>query len=183
MGNPSPATQLSIIKKLTVRDLITAKSIRTSKSYIRLGYLTEAGWAFLRKKPKHKPLRGGLVHTHICRWKQALDLKNGAEESICEFPIPGTRGSADVGSKFNGTWHCTEVIVDCDSNICDHARDCFVNSSDIESLTIVTLLKSEHHKIRDKIMSDAKLVFFINRIKFVAVDQIIRELWPCEKQK
>jgi len=178
MGNLSPATQRSIIKKLIARKLINSEDIRTSKSNLRLGSLTDTGWDFLNKESKYKPLRGKMIHTHICRWKQALDLKNGAEESICEFSIPGTNGSADVGSKFKGVWHCTEVIVDCESNICDHVRDCFINSSDIESLTIVTLLKSEHKHIRDRIMSNSQLIFHINRIRWMVVDKIIRGLWP-----
>jgi hypothetical protein len=177
MGSLSPATQRSIIKKLIIKKMIISEDIRTSKSKIRLGCLTEAGWNFLNKKSKYKPLRGKMIHTHICRWKQSLDLKNGAQESICEYPIPNTKGFSDIGSKFNGQIHCTEVIVDCSSNICHHARDCFINSKDIESLTIVTLLKSEHSKIRDTIMSDPELVFFINRIKFMTVDEILRGLW------
>jgi hypothetical protein len=178
MGNLSPATQRNTIKKLITKKMIISEDIRTSKSKIRLGCLTEAGWNFLNKKSKYKPLRGKIIHTHICRWKQSLDLKNGAQESICEFPIPNTTGFSDIGSKFNGQIRCTEVIVDCTSNICHHVRDCFVNSKSIESLTIVTLLKSEHSQIRDTIMSDPELVFFINRIKFMVVDEILRELWP-----
>jgi predicted transcriptional regulator len=177
MGNLSPATQRNIIKKLKTKGLIDYDSIRTSKSYIRLGCLTEEGWTFLNKKSKYKPLRGKMIHTHICRWKQSFDLKNGAQESICEFPIPQTTGYSDVGSRFNSIIHCTEVIVECTSNICHHARDCFIKSKAVESLTFVTLLKSEHPKIRDMIMSDPELVFFINRINFMTVDQILKGLW------
>jgi hypothetical protein len=178
MGNLSPATQRSIIIKLIDKDLINYSLIRKSKSSLRVGNLTKSAWQFLNKQSKFKPLRGSDKHTAICRWKQRLDLKNGAEESICEFPIPETTGFSDIGSKFNGKIHCTEVIVDCTSNICHHTRDCFIKSRAIESLTIVTLLKSEHSQIRDTIMSDPELVFFINRIKFMTVDEILKGLWP-----
>jgi len=110
--------------------------------------------------------------------KRDLDLKKGADESIIEFPYPNSSGFGDVGSKFNGKWHCTEVVVNCTSNICDHVKSCFIDSAgQVESLTIVTLLKSQHKKILEKIMSVPELAFFINRINFMTLEQIIKELY------
>jgi hypothetical protein len=177
MGNPSPATQQKIIDRLVELDLIEALQIRISKSPIRLGYPTTAGWNYVNAQPRFKPLRGGLVHTHICRWKQALDMRGGCDECICEFPIPNTTGFSDVATKINGVWRCTEVVVDCTSNICHHVRDCLISSSDIESLTIVTLLKSEHEDIRTKIISNTDLVDLVSRIGFATVGQILKDLY------
>lgn len=178
MGNLSPATQLKVIKKLKKIKFIEATQIRTSKSPLRLGQLTEAGWDFLKDKSRFKSLRGGLVHTHVCHWKQALDIKKGSDESICEFPYPNSTGFCDIGTRINGKLYCTEVVIDCDCNICDHVKSCFVDSNEVETLTIVTLLKSEHEKLHEMIMSKPELVFFVNRIRFLTVNEILKELWP-----
>ena len=123
-------------------------------------------------------MRGDDIHNNIGFLKRDLDIKNGAEESICEFQYPNSSGFGDIGSKFNGKWHCTEVVVNCDSNICGHVKSCFIDAAgQVESLTIVTLLKSEHKKILEKIMSVPELVFFVNRIKFMTLEQIIKELY------
>ena len=123
-------------------------------------------------------MRGDKIHNNIGFLKRDLDIKNGAEKSICEFQYPNSSGFSDIGSKFNGKWYCTEVVVNCDSNICDHAKSCFIDAAgQVETLTIVTLLKSEHKKILEKIMSVPELVFFVNRIKFMTLEQIIKELY------
>ncbi|MFH1613785.1 MAG: hypothetical protein ABIG61_01695 [Planctomycetota bacterium] len=123
-------------------------------------------------------MRGDDIHNNIGFLKRDLDIKNGAEESICEFPYPNSPGFADLGSKFNGKWHCTEVVFNCTSNICTHATHCFINADgQVESLTIVTLLKSEHKKILGMVMSVPELVFFISRIKFMTLDEIIKGLY------
>ncbi|MFC1604019.1 hypothetical protein ACFL5F_03235 [Planctomycetota bacterium] len=176
MGNLSPATQQKIIKKLVKLKLIEVVQIRTGKSSQRLGQLTDTGWDFLNDKSKFKPLRGGSAHTHACRLKQALDIKRGCDESICECPYPNSTGFSDVGTWINGKLHCTEVVIDCDSNICHHVRSCFISSSQVESLTIVTLLKSEHKKLLAK-MSEPDLVFFSSRIFFSTLDEILKELY------
>lgn len=176
IGNLSPATQQKIIKKLKKIKFIEATQIRTSKSPLRLGQLTNAGWDYIKDKSKYKPLRGGLVHTHVCRWKQTLDIKKGCDESICELQYPNSTGFCDVGTKINGELHCTEVVVDCDCNICDHVKSCFIDSNEVKTLTIVTLLKSEHEKLLEMIVSKPELVFFVNRIRFLTVNEILKEL-------
>jgi hypothetical protein len=123
-------------------------------------------------------MRGDPTHNNICYLKHDLDIKKGAEEAIVEFRYPNSLGFADLGSKFNGKWHATEVVVSCDSNINDHIRDCFVDAKgQIESLTIVTLLKSEHQKILEKIMSVSELAFYVNRIQFTTLENILNELY------
>jgi len=178
MGGLSPATQQKIIKKLENLKLIETKHIRTSKSPLRLGQLTKAGWDYLNDKSKFKPLRGDMVHTHACRLKQALDIKRGCEESICEFPYPNSTGFSDIGTTINGKLHCTEVVIGCDSNICQHVRSCFIDANNqVETLTIVTLLKSQHEQIRQKILSDPQLSLYMNSIAFVTLDDILKELY------
>ena len=177
MNISSPATQKKIIQKLVKMNFLETAQIRTSKSTRGLGQLTKAGWDYLKDKSKSKPLRGGLVHTHVCRWKQALDIKQGCDESICELQYPNSTGFCDVGTRVNGKLHCTEVVIDCDSNICDHVRSCFIDSDAVETLTIVTLLKSEHKKIQEMILSNHELAFFINRINLLTVDEILKALY------
>lgn len=119
-----------------------------------------------------------LAHNNICYLKRDLELKNGAEKSICEFQYPNSTGFGDIGSKFKGKWYCTEVVVNCTSNIVVHAKSCFIESQGhVETLTFVTLLKSEHRKILERIMSVPELVFFVNRIKFMTLEDILKELY------
>ena len=123
-------------------------------------------------------MRGDTTHTNTCLLKRDLDLKNGAEESICEAQYPNSNGFGDVRSKFNGKLHFSEIVVNCTSNIVHHVKSCFVESQGkVETLTIVTLLKSEHRKILESIMSVPELVFFANRIKFMTLEDILKELY------
>lgn len=123
-------------------------------------------------------MRGDTPHTNICFLKRDLDLKLGAEESICEAQYPNSNGFGDIRSKFNGKLHFSEIVVNCTSNIVDHVKSCFIESQgQVETLTIVTLLKSEHRRILEQIMSVSDLVFYVNRIKFMTLEQIIKELY------
>jgi hypothetical protein len=181
MGNPAPATQKRILEGLERKGLITSAVVHTARA-IRIAYPTAAGWQHLNKKSRFSPLRGGMVHTFVCRWKQALDLKRGCEESTCECQYPNSSGIGDVCTKISGKLHFTEVVIDCNSNINKHLRSCFLDSDQVESLTIVTLLKSEHATIRTTILADPELVFCIGRISFVTVDQILKELYSDESR-
>ena len=178
VGNLSSGTQQKIIKHLEKLKFIETILERTGKMFVRFADLTEAGMKLLNKEPEKKEIRGNKTHRKICYLKKDLDLKNGAEKSVCEFQYPNSTGFGDVGSKFKGKWHSTEVVVNCTSNICDHVKSCFIDSQgQVESLTIVTLLKSEHRKILEKIMSAPELVFFVNRIKFMTLEDILKELY------
>ncbi len=123
-------------------------------------------------------MRGETTHNNVCCLKRDLDLKKGAEKSKCELQYPNSSGFMDVGSYFNGKLHSTEVVIDCDSNICLHVRSCFIEAQgQVEELTVVTLLKSEHRKILETIMSDPELVFYINKIKFMTLEDILKALY------
>jgi hypothetical protein len=160
MGEISPSVQQKTIDGLTGPGLIETSQIRVGKSPLRLGYPTKEGWEYAKAQPKFKPLRGGLVHTHICRWKQALDIKRGCDESLCEFPYPNSNGFSNVGTRISNKLYFTEVVIESNRNICQHARDCFINTSlNVQTLTIVTLLKSQWDDIRARIMADPELVF------------------------
>ena len=177
MKNSSPATQQKIIRDLVKKNLIESSQMRTSKSYVRILRPTKEGWSFLQKRSQFKPLGSSFEHEFICRSKQKFDIKRGAEDSICQRQVEGTSHIGDVLSKFGGELYCTEVVVNCISNICDHVKACFIATTKIKQMDIVTLLKSEHKKILEKIMSDPELVFFINRINFLTVDEILKELY------
>ena len=70
-------------------------------------------------------------------------------------------------------------MIECTKNMRQHVRDCFVGSVlNVQTLTIVTLLKSQQDKLHRQLISDPELVRFADRIEFVTVDQILKELWP-----
>jgi hypothetical protein len=177
MGKISPSIEQKIIEGLARPKLIETAQIRVGKSPLRIGYPTKDGWEYARAQPKFKPLRGGLVHTHVCRWKQALDIKRGCDESLCEFPYP-SNGFSDVGTRIGNKLYFTEVVVECQRNILQHARDCFINTSlNVQTLTIVTLLKSEWQKIHQELLSDPEMAVFADRIVFITVDEILKGLY------
>ena len=178
MEGVSGKTQLKIVKELKDLGLIEVEIFRNGHSHVKLVRITECGWDFLKDKSNFKPLRGGITHTHICRWIEWVGKKRGYEESICEWQVTDTNGFCDVAFKIDGRWHCVEVVVDCDSNIEKHIKDCFIKSKAVKSLTIVTTQKKhEWDKINGKIMSNPELVFFMNRITLETADTYYRELW------
>lgn len=178
MGNIAAGTQNKLINKLVRKGLIKAKTVRTGRSWTRFGLITPRGWQYLGKTSQYAPLRGGVVHTNVCVEKQRFDLKTGFEKSFCEHRLEGSTGFHDVVSFKNSRPYVTEVVIDCDTNITLHARDCLLNSTtSAETLTIVTLLKSEHQKIRGMILADPELVFCIERITFLTVEDILKELY------
>lgn len=176
MGNPSPTTQKRILKRLTHKGLIETGLMQADRS-IRIAVLTEAGWKYLDTKSKYGPLRGGIVHTSLCRWTQALYLKRGCEECTCESPYPNSSGIGDVRVKIKGRLHYAEIVVDCYSNVAQHVRNCFLDSDHVEDLTIVTLCKSQHAKIRAILYAEADLVSHIHRISFTTAGEILKELY------
>jgi len=178
IGKISSGAQQQVVKHLKKLQFIETVLERTEKSYVRFAKLTDAGLDRINKAKQKSSIRGDITHTCACFLKRDLDLKHGAEESICEFQYPNSSGFGDVGSKFNGRWHCSEIVVNCTSNVFVHVKSCFIESQgQVETLTIVTLLKSEHKKILEKIMSVPELVFFVNRIKFMTLDEILKELY------
>jgi len=176
MGSPSPETQKRILKRLTDKGLIETGLVQT-KPRVRVARPTEACWKYLDAKSRYKPLRGGMIHTFLCRWTQWLYLKRGCQECACEQPYPNSSGIGDVRAKIKGKLHYAEIIVDCYSNVARHVRSCFVDSDHVEGLTTVTLLKSEHTKIQAIICSEPDLVFHINRITFTTAGEILKELY------
>ena len=80
--------------------------------------------------------------------------------------------------KIDGKWHCVEVVVDCISNIADHAKSCFVESSAVGSLTIVTTQKKgQWDKVMNKIELESSLFPFLSKISLETVDTFYRELF------
>lgn len=173
MGDISYATQQKILKKLEKLEIIETEQIRASKSALRFGIITEKGWQFLDKQPRYKKTRGGPAHRCLCHYKMLVDLKQGAIQSGCDLEIPGTTGCTDVLTRKDLGFYCTEIIVHCEENILKHARDCFIESKEIKSLTFVTCLKSDHEAISQQILADPDLAFHISKIHFMTIEQLI----------
>lgn len=178
MGDVPAGTQTKVVAKLVRKKLIEADTVRLSKSAVRFGAITAQGWQYLGKMSRLPPLRGGIVHTSLCYGKRRLDRKNGCEESFCEHRLAGCTGFGDVVSFRNGACHVTEVVVDCVTNIVEHARDCFLRSTTpVATLTIVTLLKSEHERIREILRSASDLAAHLDRIAFTTAEEILKGLY------
>lgn len=177
IGDSSAGSQQQIVDNLEKIKFIETIHARTGKIFIRFAGLTIAAKKYLNKPVEKDSIRGDKLHRCICYLKRDFDIKKGAEKTIFELQYPGSSGFADVGSYFNGKLYATEVVIT-DSNICHHVKSCFIDAAgQVETLTIISLLKSEHQKILKKIMSVPELVFFINRINFMTLEDILKELY------
>ena len=176
----SSGKQLNIVKQLEEKKLIDVIKLRSSSTPVRLIDITEKGWLYLKKQSRYAPLRGGPVHTHVCRWIQFWAEKNGYDKAECECQIAGLKGFCDVMLTKAGKMYAYEVVVDCTSNILKHVRDVLVKTDQIESLTIVTRLKSDWDKMQIAILSDPKLTFTINRVQFDIFDTFMKGAFKNE---
>ena len=178
MGGMAAGTLNRALDTLIRKGLVQAETKRTGRSWTRFGLITPKGWEHLGKTSRYPSLRGGVTHTNVCYLKKRLDEKQSCEKSFCEHRLDGSTGFHDVVSIKKGKYHVTEVVIGCDTNLAHHARDCLINSKvPVETLTIVSLLKSEHPKLRDMILSEPDLVFHIQRVSFLAVEDILKELY------
>jgi hypothetical protein len=172
MDDISPATQQKILKRLEKLEFIETEPIRAGKSTIRFGIIADKGWEFLGKQPQYKKTRGGPAHRCLCHYQMQIDLKHGAIQSGCDLEIPGSSGCTDVLTKKADGYHCNEIIVHCENNILKHARDCF-ESKQVQSLTCITCLKSDHEDISQQIINDPDLTFHISKIHFMTIEKLI----------
>jgi len=179
MGITSPGKQLNIIKELEKKELTESVQFRGSRSLLRLVHLREEAWLFLNKKSEFKPLRGGIVHTHACRWIQFWGQKNGYDMAECEWQIPGTAGFCDVVLKRDRKTYAYEVVVE-SRNIQKHVRDCLIESKSVDVLAIVTRLKSEWKRIQTTILSDPVLAPAFDRIEFDVIDTYMKGVFGGE---
>jgi len=178
IGITSSGVQSNIIKKLVNQKYIEAATFRSESSWLRLGWLTNKGWEFNNDHSKYTSTRGKLVHTTISHNIMFLGQKQGYEESVCEKQLTGTSGFCDVMHRNNGLVYVYEVIVAADKNVCKHAKDAFIKSTEsVASLTFVTAFKSGYKKIERLILSDPELAFYINKIHFTTAAQIFKEVW------
>jgi len=173
MGVASPATEKQIIKKLLKLKLILHEQTRFGSSFCRLALIDEKGCKLLNKDPNAWLGKGGITHTHICRWIQSWGIKNGYEESIYEWLVPGTAHNCDAGLKHNGKYVAVEVVVRCRSNILDHIKLCF-QSEQIDSMMIVTCTKTQADAIRKRIVSDLDVNQYLQRISFQTAEFFMR---------
>ena len=173
MGVSSPASEKQIIMKLSKLELILHEQIRFGSSFYRLGLIAEKGFKLLDKDANAWLGKGGVTHTHICRWIQSWGVKNGYEESIYEWLVPGTAHNCDAGLKHNDKYMAVEVVVRCRSNILDHIKVCF-ESGQVDSMMIVTCTITQANTIRNRIVSDSDVNQYLQKISFQTADVFMR---------
>jgi len=97
-------------------------------------------------------------------------------EAYIEWPVPGTHHRADIGACIKGKWHVFEVANTCFDNLVDAVRASLLVSSAVESVTIVTKLKSEHARVR-KVLAAPDLAGVMDRVHLSTFDYYLREVY------
>lgn len=170
IGNPSPATQLAVIRELERAGLMVFAQVRIGKSNVRLQEITEEGWAFLHKPAPSKGGKGAMAHRHYQHWIAECSVRRGYQDCHIEPHVAGTTCYGDAGFTKDGKRYIVQVVVHCDSNITSHVRAALIESNAVDVLIFVTPIKSRGDDIRARILADPALVFCMSRIQFDVVE-------------
>ena len=94
-----------------------------------------------------------------------------------EWPVPGTNHPADVAWKIDGAWHVFEVVATCHDNLPSHLKACFIDSSDVATVTIVAPQKRMLKKLQGIVEAVPELTPFQERIRYEPIEPFVKELW------
>lgn len=168
-----PGRQDAIRKALG--DYAVIRDVRLGSTKVALLLPTEAGWALVGRQPPQGQGRGEIVHLHGAWWAYDWAVQQGYEAHL-EWLVPKTTHPADVGYCVGGAWHVIEIAVTCFDNLADAVRASLVVSNAVESVTIVTTLKSEHPRVR-RVLAAPDLAGVLDRVHFSTFDHYLREVY------
>lgn len=177
IGNLSPTQKKSIMKKLEDKGLVKFVSARTGRINLFLPEITDKGWQYLNK-PKYSAGGGGdTKHQFAIQVLYSIGILRKYESHI-EYKTSEGNICDNLWILPDGTVICLEVVTTCDRNIIDHIKACFIDSSQIDEVRIVTFQKSEHAKLQKKVSSEELLNPFKDKIKYESLEPYVKELWP-----
>jgi hypothetical protein len=148
---------------------------RFSSTKVAILEPNDAGYALVGRTPPQGPGGGSKVHRHGAWWARDWAVQR-EYEAYLEWLVLGTNHRADVGCCLNGKWHVFEIAVTCFDNLADAVRASLVVSNAVESVTIVTTLKSEHARVR-RILATPDLAGVMNRVHLGTFDYYLREVY------
>lgn len=171
----SPSKQAAIRKMLGSK-FAELHDERFGSAKVAILLPNTAGCALVERGPLRGLGRGEIVHVHGAWWARDWALKQGYE-AVLEWLVPGTSHPADVGYCARGKWHVIEVVDTCFKNLADAIRASLLVSKAVETVTIVTKLKSEHARVRRALAAN-DLVPVMGRVHLSTFDYYLREVYP-----
>jgi len=178
LGGPSASVQQDARKELEMdRKLAEFEEVRIGKRNMLFLMPTEAGFAHLKADSPKRKGRGKIAHTHFCEFIRMVGEKRG-HKAMIEWNVPGTHHPVDVVWLVDGKAHCFEVIVESKNNLVSHLEACFIHSTDVATVTVVTIQKKLAAKYVERVDLAVHLLPFRPRIHFDTVSTFIGELWP-----
>jgi len=177
IGIPTPGVQASVRKELKNNGLAEFEEIRIGKRNVLLIELTKKGWKSIDKEPPKRKGRGGIAHTHICQWLRMLGEKQGYL-SKTEWPVPPHNShSVDCSWIKGNKIEVFEVVVSCVKNLKNHLKACFIESDKINTVSIITPVKSTINTLSKDIEADPILIPFLSRINFMPAESLLKDLF------
>jgi len=177
LGKPSPSVQRNVRRELTNLKLCRFAEVRAGQRNMLFMELQQQGWSLLDRTPPKVVGKGRTVHRHMCHFAKWMEERRG-NKAILEWPVPGTSHPTDVGVRKDGAWHAYEIADTCTSNLPDHLRACFIDSSEVATVTIVAPQKAMLKRIEQMLDPCLDLMPFRSRTVYLPLEDIIRELWP-----
>jgi len=158
------------------RELAVFEEVRIGRRNVLLIEPTDAGYNRLNRKPRNPAGRGGIAHRRYCRWVMMYLERQGLRPQI-EAVVPGTSHPADVAYCVDGRWHVYEIVSTCDDNLIQHAEACLLQSSSVETLTIVAAQKSILALIERKFRAEGALAPVLRKVRWQPLEPILEALF------
>lgn len=176
-GVASYSVRLRVRADLKGKELAVVVDERFGRRNAQLIEITDAGFRALRKDPPSHTGGGGITHRHIAAWCCLWARRQGYKAQT-EVAVPGTNHRADAAYEHEGKLHVFEVISTSEENLTDHLHACFVQSKAVATVTIVAAQKSILNRLEKVISQDAALQPFLDRVRYMPVENLMKELWP-----
>ena len=176
-GVPSYSVRSRVRAELKGKELAVVVDGRFGRRNAQLIELTEDGYRALHLDPPSHRGGGGITHRHIAAWCCLWARRQGYKAQT-EVTVPGTSHRADAAYEQEGKLHVFEAISTCDENLTDHLHACFVQSKAVATVTIVAAQKSILTRLEHGISKDPAMRPFLERIRYMPVEDLMKELWP-----
>jgi len=162
----TPGKQSQACKELADHGFCIFQEVRIGKTRVKLVEVKSEGYRHLDQPEPKRAGRGKLPHRTVAHWIYQWASAQGCMAQV-EFPVVGTSHHADAGLQLaNGKWHAFEVVDTCDSNIVDAVRASLLESTAVETVTIVAFQKRLLDKLRRMIEAETVLGDVLERVQY-----------------
>ncbi|HNQ22530.1 MAG TPA: hypothetical protein PKK06_05490 [Phycisphaerae bacterium] len=176
LGIDAPSKQKAIRKVLAPK-FAQIRDERFGSAKVAILLPNAAGYALVGRGSLTGLGRGEVVHLHGAWWARDWAVKQGYEAHLEWRVGVGVNHPADVGYCADGVWHVIEVVDTSFLNLADAVRASLVLSTIVQTVTIVTKLKSEHARVR-RLLAVEDLAGVMDRVQLSTFDFYLREVYP-----